>query len=61
MNKSKLAAAGENVIDPKFFDQVAQIAHFFTTYALVLTGGQVFWMGGYARWRGAMHWLCRYP
>jgi hypothetical protein len=46
MNKTNVAAAGENVIDPKFFNQVAQIAHFFTTYALVLTVGKFFgWAG----------------
>ena len=35
MKKTKVAASGENVIDPKFFNFVSQIAHFFSTYAIV--------------------------
>jgi hypothetical protein len=42
MRKTKLASAGENVIDPKFFNFVAQVAHFFATYGIVLTFGK-FW------------------
>lgn len=42
MKKTKSAEAGENVIDPKFFDFVAQIAHFSATYAIVLSFGK-FW------------------
>jgi hypothetical protein len=42
MKKIRLAASGENVIDPKFFNFVAQIAHFFTTYGIVLTFAK-FW------------------
>jgi len=42
MRKTKLASAGENVIDPKFFNFVSQIAHFFATYGIVLTAGK-FW------------------
>lgn len=42
MRKIKLASSGENVIDPKFFNFVAQVAHFFTTYGIVLTFGK-FW------------------
>jgi ABC-type uncharacterized transport system permease subunit len=40
MRKTKSAEAGENVIDPKFFNLVAQIAHFSATYAIVLTFGK---------------------
>ena len=46
MNRTKVASPGENVIDPKFFNFVAQIAHFFATYGIVLTFGR-FW-----RWHG---------
>jgi hypothetical protein len=46
MKKTKVAAPGENVIDPKFFNFVSQIAHFFSTYAIVLTFGK-FW-----HWKG---------
>ena len=42
MRKIKLASPGENVIDPEFFNSVAQIAHFFATYGIVLTFGK-FW------------------
>ena len=42
MKKIKVAASGENVIDPEFFNFVSQIAHFFTTYAIVLTFSK-FW------------------
>jgi len=42
MRKIKLATPGENVIDPKFFNFVAQLAHFFATYGIVLTCGK-FW------------------
>jgi hypothetical protein len=42
MRKIKLASPGENVIDPKFFNFVAQVAHFFATYEIVLTFGK-FW------------------
>ncbi|MGH9700966.1 MAG: hypothetical protein ACRD52_16115 [Candidatus Acidiferrales bacterium] len=48
MQKTKVASAGENVIDPKFFDMVSQIAHFSTMYALVFSIGK-FW-----QWRGVM-------
>ena len=42
MRKIKPASPGENVIDPKFFNFVSQIAHFFATYGIVLTLGK-FW------------------
>lgn len=48
MQETKLASAGENVVDPKFFNQVAQIAHFSTMYAIVFTIGK-FW-----HWRGVI-------
>lgn len=46
MKKTKVAGAGENVVDPKFFDFVAQVAHFCATYGIVLSIGK-FW-----HWRG---------
>jgi hypothetical protein len=30
MKKTRVASGGENVIDPKFFNLVSQIAHFST-------------------------------
>jgi len=42
MRKIKQASPGENVVDPKFFNFVAQVAHFFATYGIVLTFGK-FW------------------
>jgi hypothetical protein len=42
MRKIKQASPGENVIDPKFFNFVAQVAHFFATYGIVFTFGK-FW------------------
>ena len=42
MRKIKAASPGENVVDPKFFNLIAQIAHFFSTYGIVLTLGK-FW------------------
>ena len=42
MRKMKVAAGGENVIDPGFFNFVAQVAHFSATYGIVLTFGK-FW------------------
>jgi ABC-type uncharacterized transport system permease subunit len=42
MKRIRIASSGENVIDPKFFNLVAQIAHFSATYAIVLTFGK-FW------------------
>ena len=36
MKRIRIASSGENVIDPKFFNLVAQIAHFSATYAIVL-------------------------
>ncbi len=42
MRKIKIANSGDSVIDPKFFNFVAQVAHFFATYAIVLTFGK-FW------------------
>jgi len=42
MRKIKVASPGENVIDPEFFNFVAQVAHFFATYGIVLTFGK-FW------------------
>lgn len=46
MRKIKTASPGENVIDPKFFNFVAQIAHFFATYGIVLTLGKLWhWTG----------------
>ena len=42
MRKTKVAEPGENVIDPKFFNVVAQIAHFSSMYAIVLSFGK-FW------------------
>lgn len=48
MQKIKVAVGGENVIDPKFFNLVSQIAHFATMYAIVLSIGK-FW-----HWRGVI-------
>lgn len=42
MRKIKQASPGEDVVDPKFFNFVAQVAHFFATYGIVLTFGK-FW------------------
>ena len=42
MRKIKQGSPGENVIDPKFFNFVAQVAHFFATYGIVFTFGK-FW------------------
>ncbi len=42
MRKTKVASAGENVIDPKFFNLVSQVAHFSTMYGIVLSVGK-FW------------------
>lgn len=42
MRKTRVASGDENVIDPKFFNLVSQIAHFAATYAIVLTVGK-FW------------------
>jgi ABC-type uncharacterized transport system permease subunit len=42
MRKTKVAVSGENVINPRFFNFVAQIAHFSATYGIVLTCGK-FW------------------
>ena len=39
-------APGQDVIDPKFFNLVSQIAHFFTTYAVTFT------VGKFLGWRG---------
>lgn len=46
MNKTKQARQGENVIDPKFFNFVAQMAHFAVMYGIVTTFSK-FW-----GWRG---------
>lgn len=46
MKKIRVATSGENVIDPKFFNFVSQVAHFFTTCAIVLTFSR-FW-----HWKG---------
>ena len=42
MRKTRVASGGENVIDPKFFNLVAQIAHFSAMYGIVLSVGK-FW------------------
>jgi hypothetical protein len=42
MKKTRVASGGENVIDPKFFNLVSQIAHFSTMYGIVLSFGK-FW------------------
>lgn len=42
MKKTRVASDGENVIDPKFFNLVSQIAHFSAMYGIVLTAGK-FW------------------
>jgi hypothetical protein len=39
-------SSGQKVIDPNFFNLVSQIAHFFTTYGLVLT------VGKFLGWKG---------
>jgi hypothetical protein len=46
MKKTKVASGGENVIDPKFFNLVAQIAHFSAMYGIVLSFGKLWhWTG----------------
>jgi hypothetical protein len=37
VRRTKLATANEDVIHPKLFKFVAQVAHSFATYAIVLT------------------------
>jgi uncharacterized membrane protein YphA (DoxX/SURF4 family) len=46
MKKTRMASAGESVVDPKFFNLIAQIAHFSATYGIVLSSGK-FW-----HWKG---------
>jgi len=53
-NQQNQAVPDPNLISPKFFNQVSQIAHFFTTYAITLTMWLLNWKLGVTAFLGCI-------